>query len=62
MRKVVESDTAYYRHCGDSTVLVRVEYSWIVGGGDHHFCAGPWTVSVLGHEAHVDYAVAIATC
>jgi hypothetical protein len=46
--------SAYYRHCGSTTVEIRVDY-WNNTSG--YECVGPWSTTYLGRSADIDYAV-----
>ncbi|MFC8662355.1 DUF6355 family natural product biosynthesis protein [Streptomyces sp. NPDC057199] len=48
------STSAYYRHCGSTTIEIRVDY-WNNTSG--YECVGPWSTMYLGRKVDVDYAV-----
>jgi hypothetical protein len=48
------ASSAYYRHCGSTTVEIRVD-AW--DGTSDYECVGPWSTTYLGRNEDVDYAV-----
>lgn len=48
------ASSAYYQHCGSTTVEIRVDY-W--EGSSGYECVGPWSTTYLGRAEDVDYAV-----
>ncbi|MEV5809801.1 DUF6355 family natural product biosynthesis protein [Streptomyces parvulus] len=51
--------SAYYRHCGNTTVQIRVDY-WNNTSG--YECVGPNSTTFLGRSVDVDYAVYQRLC
>lgn len=50
---------AYYGHCGNTTVQIRVDY-W--NNTSDYECVGPHRNKYLGSSFHVDYAVYQRLC
>ncbi|MFC5052365.1 DUF6355 family natural product biosynthesis protein [Saccharothrix xinjiangensis] len=54
------AEAAYYGHCGDTTVMIKVDYHH--GRPSMYTCVGPWTLTYLGSDDDVSNAFHIGLC
>ncbi|MFC6089077.1 DUF6355 family natural product biosynthesis protein [Saccharothrix lopnurensis] len=54
------AEAAYYGHCGDTTVMIKVDYHH--GRPSMYTCVGPWTLTYLGSDDDVSNAFYVGLC